>query len=42
MPSLKNDMVALEPTCKIIPCRGNEGVFSLKVTDDLVARGLHV
>lgn len=32
--SLQDDMVALQATCQIVPCRGNHGVLPLEVLDD--------
>ncbi len=40
MPSLENNMVALEPAREVIPCRGNHRVLALQVPNDLVAGGL--
>lgn len=37
---LEDNVVALESAREIIPCRCDETVFSLEVSDDLVARSL--
>lgn len=38
--SLQDDVVALQPTRKVVPSRGNHGVLSLEILDDLFVGGL--